>query len=186
MQRDANGDIWVFGYGSLMWNPGFPHAEALPAVLRGYHRAFCLYSSYYRGTRERPGLVLGLDRGGVCRGKAFRITAGDAERALHYLIDREMRGEDVYLLRWREVAMVDRRVTAACFVVNRKHKDYAGRLTPDRVAEIVGGATGQTGRNRDYLLNTVQHLHEIGVRDTNLHKVCDLLLTAQPVQPNSV
>ena len=180
MQRDANGDIWVFGYGSLMWNPGFSHAEALPAILRGYHRAFCLYSHYYRGTRERPGLVLGLDRGGVCRGKAFRITAADAEAALHYLIDREMRGEDVYLLRWREVAMVDRRVTAACFVVNRKHTDYAGRLAHGRIAEIVGGAVGETGSNRDYLLNTVQHLDAIGVRDVNLHRVRDIVLRATP------
>jgi len=183
VQRDANGDLWVFGYGSLMWNPGFPHAEAQPAVLRGYHRAFCLYSHYYRGTYERPGLVLGLDRGGVCLGKAFRIAAVDAEGALAYLIDREMRGEDVYLLRWREVALVNRCVTAACFVVNRQHGHYAGRLPHDRIAQIISGAVGQTGSNRDYLLNTLQHLDALGVRDANLHGVWDLVPKGGPPAP---
>ena len=95
----ANGsDLWLFGYGSLMWNPGFPHRVAEPALLHGWHRSFCIYSHRYRGTPERPGLVLGLDRGGSCRGMAFRVGAAHAAEALHYLWEREMVG-GVYHMR---------------------------------------------------------------------------------------
>ncbi|MEQ8246379.1 MAG: gamma-glutamylcyclotransferase [Alphaproteobacteria bacterium] len=107
MQRNGEGDIWVFGYGSLMWNPGFPYAEVRSAQLHGYHRAFCLYSEHYRGTPERRGLVLGLDRGGSCVGRAFRVAAADAAAAMDYLIAREMFGHavDVYALKWLRVAL---------------------------------------------------------------------------------
>ena len=103
----GGGDLWVFGYGSLMWNPGFAHAEARPARVYGYHRAFCLYSEHYRGTEARPGLVLGLNRGGSCRGRAFRVPAHDADAAMEYLIAREMYGHevDVYQLQWHRVAL---------------------------------------------------------------------------------
>ena len=84
-----DGDIWVFGYGSLMWRPGFPHLEVAPALLHGYHRAFCIYSVHHRGSRERPGLILGLDRGGSCQGRAFRVAAADAEATIAYLDDRD-------------------------------------------------------------------------------------------------
>ena len=94
-----SGDIWVFGYGSLMWRPDFPHVETRPARLRGYHRALCVLSTRYRGTKARPGLVLGLDRGGSCVGRAFRVAARDADRVLAILHEREMLNR-VYNPRW--------------------------------------------------------------------------------------
>lgn len=193
MERNGEGDIWVFGYGSLMWNPGFPYAEVRPAHLHGYHRAFCLYSEHYRGTPERRGLVLGLDRGGSCVGRAFRVAAADAAAAMDYLIAREMFGHavDVYALKWLPVRLgsepianaggsastgegrVSRGVSvhAACFVVNPAHDHYAGKLSPARIAEIVAGASGHSGTNRDYLANTIAHLDELGIADGPLHKV---------------
>lgn len=176
-----DGEIWVFGYGSLMWNPGFAHAEVRPARLHGYHRAFCLYSEHYRGTPERRGLVLGLDRGGSCVGRAFRVLADDAEAALDYLIKREMFGHavDVYELRWLGVSLLDAadadKVHAACFVVNTEHDHYAGKLSPERTAEIIAGASGQSGSNREYLTNTIAHLDELGIADGPLHAVQKLV-----------
>ena len=89
-------DLWVFAYGSLIWDPGFPFEEARPALLRGYHRAFCLYSTRYRGTPERPGLVLGLDRGGACRGVAFRVPGRHAAEVLRYLDDQAARFAEAF------------------------------------------------------------------------------------------
>ncbi|MBM3502549.1 MAG: gamma-glutamylcyclotransferase [Alphaproteobacteria bacterium] len=177
MKTDANGDLWVFGYGSLMWNPGFPFITAAPARLRGYHRAFCLYSEHYRGTPERRGLVLGLDRGGSCHGRVFRVGPAAAETTLTYLIEREMFGHpvEVYRLKWLPVALDERSVTAACFVVNRDHPHYAGKLRPERIAEIVRGAMGKSGTNRDYLANTIAHLDELGIRDPRLHRLAKLV-----------
>ncbi len=173
----GDGDIWVFGYGSLMWNPGFPHVEVRPARLRGYHRAFCLYSEHYRGTPERRGLVLGLDRGGSCVGRAFRVAAKDADAAMDYLIKREMFGHDVdvYLLKWLRLSLGTDEVRAACFVVNRAHDHYAGKLSLERIAEIVAGASGKSGSNRDYLANTIAHLDELGIADGPLHRIQGLV-----------
>ncbi len=205
----GGGDLWVFGYGSLMWNPGFAHAEARPARLYGYHRAFCLYSEHYRGTEARPGLVLGLDRGGSCRGRAFRVPAHDADAAMEYLIAREMYGHeiDVYQLQWHRVALEGgmggtgntggasgtgstgnpggtggaacgskghragggRRVTAACFIVNRAHPHYAGKLAPEHAAALIRAGAGESGSNVDYLLNTIRHLDELGINDGPIH-----------------
>jgi len=182
MGRDtvqSDGDIWVFGYGSLMWNPGFPFLEARSAHLDGYHRAFCLYSEHYRGTPERRGLVLGLDRGGSCLGRAFRVAAADAEGAMDYLIKREMFGHevDVYALRWLRVTLGDTAdgANAACFVVNPAHDHYAGKLSPEKISEIIAGASGQSGSNREYLANTIAHLDELGIADGPLREVSRLV-----------
>lgn len=171
MKRTDTGDIWVFGYGSLMWNPGFPHLEVRPARLYGYHRAFCLYSHHYRGTEDRPGLVLGLDRGGSCLGRAFRVGAQDAEAAMAYLIDREMFGheEDVYRLVWPRISVDGLRIAAACFVINPRHPHYAGKLPPERIAELIRRGMGSGGSNIDYLRNTIQHLDDLGIKDGPLH-----------------
>src|SRR6266851_7915486 len=123
-------DIWIFAYGSLMWNPGFAHDAVEPALLRGWHRSFCVYSRRYRGTPERPGLVLGLDRGGACRGMAIRIPAAEAPAAMAYLWEREMVG-GVYDLRSARVATARGTLTAHAFTVRRSHPGYAGRLTVD-------------------------------------------------------
>lgn len=160
-------DLWVFAYGSLIWDPGFPFEEARPALLRGYHRAFCLYSTRYRGTPERPGLVLGLDRGGACRGIAYRVAAARVEAVWATLWDREMRTHS-YFCRLLPIDMAGRRVRARCFIVDRAHPNYAGKLPPARAAAIIRGATGQRGACAAYLENTVRHLDELGLPDRRL------------------
>ena len=165
------GDVWVFAYGSLMWDPGFAVEEARPALLKGYHRAFCMWSTTYRGTAENPGLVLGLDRGGACRGLAIRIGAHRKAEILDYLINRETPpGEDVYQFRPVQVAFEDgTRVAAYAFIANRNSAKYAGKLGAEEAARVIVAAAGKRGRCRDYLANTVRHLDELGVADGPLH-----------------
>ncbi|MBV9521768.1 MAG: gamma-glutamylcyclotransferase [Alphaproteobacteria bacterium] len=164
-------DIWVFGYGSLMWNPGFRHCAAEPALLHGWHRSFCVYSRRYRGTPERPGLVLGLDRGGSCKGIAFRIAVGDLEEALGHLWEREMVG-GVYDMRELPVRLPDgRSVPAHAFTVRRGHEGYAGRLSIDETARHILQGIGGRGHCREYLENTVRHLERLGLMDGPLHRL---------------
>lgn len=168
-------DFWVFGYGSLMWRPGFDHVEAVPARLAGAHRALCVYSWHHRGTRERPGLVLGLDRGGMCRGVAFRVRGRDRDSVVAYLREREL-VSNVYREVWRSVSLVGREdepVTALTYVVDRSHEQYAGRLAPQRLVEHVRASAGRSGANVDYVLNTVRHLHVLGIRDPILERLAE-------------
>lgn len=171
-------DIWVFGYGSLMWNPGFEHEEARPALLHGWHRAFCVYSHRYRGTPERPGLVLGLDRGGSCRGMAFRVAQARAIEALDYLWDREM-VHGVYRPRILRTATVDGRVECHAFTVDRAHHQYAGGLHEAEMVRLILQGTGLGGHNREYLINTVRHLDELGIGDGPLHRLLALIEAAE-------
>jgi glutathione-specific gamma-glutamylcyclotransferase len=165
--NDDNGDLWVFGYGSLMWRPGFPHVERHAARLAGYHRSLCLYSLGYRGTPVRPGLVLGLDHGGSCVGVGFRIAAADADATRAYLAWRE--GNDVYHEVSVRLKLVDGRgVKALAYVVNRAHPHYAGRLPPDSLLDHAREASGDKGSCRDYIVSTHRHLASLGVRDTHL------------------
>lgn len=168
--RGSAAPIWVFAYGSLMWNPEIAFDEARPAVLYGYHRSFCLYSRDYRGTPERPGLVLGLDRGGSCRGVAYRLPADPPGAALDRLWAREMTGE-VYEMRPVRPRTVAGPVAAWAFVVRRASPDYAGRLPLDEAARLLAGAAGGRGTGRDYLLNTLRHLEALGIRDGLLHRM---------------
>lgn len=163
-------DMWIFGYGSLMWDPGFAYCEARPGLLRGYHRRFCVYSHRYRGTPERPGLVLGLDRGGACRGIAFRVPAVDVEAALHYLWEREMSAR-TYRLAALAVGTPGGAVRAHAFVVDRAHPSYAGRLSLDETARLILQGVGGRGPCRQYLENTVRQLEELGVIDGPLHRL---------------
>ncbi len=163
-------DLWIFGYGSLMWHPGFPHAEAQPALLRGYHRAFCVYSSRYRGTPERPGLVLGLDRGGACKGVAFRVPSAELPAALQYLWEREMTNR-TYHLQAVSVRIPAGVIGARAFVVDRRHKNYAGRLTLDETARLIIQGIGARGPCRQYLENTVAELRRLGQLDGPIHRL---------------
>jgi cation transport protein ChaC len=179
---DPDGHLYVFAYGSLMWRPGFVHASAHPALLRGFHRRFCLWSHRYRGTPEAPGLVLGLDRGGACRGLAYRVPGAEAPEVLAYLDDRELPdgAETVYHRRLVPVRLLDsgRRVRAVAYVANRGCRLYCGRLTPAAVAAAIAQGRGQMGTNREYLLNTLAHLEALGVRDVGLDRIAALLAPA--------
>jgi cation transport protein ChaC len=177
-------DFWIFAYGSLMWDPGFPHLEVRRARLIGYHRAFCLYSERYRGTPDRPGLVLGLDRGGSCLGRAYKVAAADGPAVAAYLDNRELLG-GAYDPRWVEIRFEDgRRVRAYAYVIDRSCPQYAGRLEPGRVAEVIARAAGQRGSNVDYLVNTVRHIDELGIVESALHDVLERVqrLIAQPAR----
>ena len=168
--RKAGEPVWLFAYGSLMWNPEFEFAEVRPALLRGYHRRFCLYSRDYRGTPERPGLVLGLDRGGSCHGIAYRLPTERLGQTLDRIWAREMTG-GVYEMRRVAAGTADGEVTAHACVVRRASPDYAGRLSVDETARLLASAVGGRGTGRDYLANTVRHLEELGIRDRLLHRI---------------
>lgn len=158
-------DLWVFGYGSLIWRPGFDFAESVPAKLHGYHRSLCVFSHVHRGTPDRPGLVLGLDRGGVCRGLAFRVEAGRAEETVAYLRAREQ-ATAVYLERRVPLRLDDgRRVEGLVYVADRHHLQYAGKLPPAALLKLVRQGRGQSGENPDYVLQTHEHLRKMGVYD---------------------
>lgn len=161
-------ELWIFTYGSLMWDPGFRFKVAAPALLRGYHRAFCIYSSRYRGTVAAPGLVLGLDRGGACKGTVYCVAAADIPDALEALWLREMRRR-VYVPRLLPVGMSGGRRMALTFLANRCHDGYAGQLELDNAAAIIAACCGERGPNVDYLVNTLRHLDELGVHDRHLH-----------------
>lgn len=167
----AGRDIWVFGYGSLMWKPGFDFVGREQALLAGRHRALCVWSQVWRGTVERPGLVLGLDRGGACRGLAYRVAADRAEEVLAYLDARE-RVTEVYLRRTVELRLAGGgRVSAETYVVDRGHPQYAGRVAPELAARIIRSSHGQGGSNIEYLENTIRHLDDFGLRESPLHEL---------------
>ncbi len=171
------GDLWVFGYGSLMWRPGFEALERVPARLIGLHRALCVYSFFHRGTPERPGLVLGLDRGGMCRGIAFRVAAARRAATVAYLRAREQ-VTSVYRETVRQIELEDRerrRVRALCYMVDRGHVQYAGRLTLEECLHHIRQGHGQSGANRDYVLETVRALEALGYREGDLHRLAERL-----------
>jgi cation transport protein ChaC len=174
-------DLWVFAYGSLMWDPGFEHDRASPALLRGYHRRFCIYSHRFRGTPERPGLVLGLDRGGACRGIAFRVPAAAVSTAVEALWDREMQG-GVYTAKSLSVDLEGERVLALAFVARHDHTNYAGRLTESQTAELILQGIGGRGPCCDYLANTVRHLIELGIDNGPLHGLDRLVADMRRLQ----
>jgi len=164
-------NFWVFGYGSLMWRPGFAHVETRKARLFGYRRALCVHSHVHRGTPDRPGLVLGLDRGGSCLGLAFSVPGELSEEVITYLREREL-VTNVYLERRLPVRLEGGPIVEAItYVVDRSHSQYAGRLEPEQAAQRISGAVGQSGRNEEYVINTVEHLKALGIRDHWLEAV---------------
>ncbi len=166
--------FWVFGYGSLMWRPGFDYLEARPALLRGYHRAFCVESTHYRGTPERPGLVLGLDHGGACRGRVFRVGPAKAQAVARYLHERELI-TSIYEPRWLRVQTPQGALRAVAYVVDRQNREYMGKLPIARIVATIRKARGTSGSDRDYLINTVRHLDELGIADGPLHRLLRLV-----------
>ena len=166
-----NEDLWIFGYGSLIWNPGFAFCEQAQARLAGYHRALCVHSFVHRGTAERPGLVFGLDRGGSCVGMAFRVSPEDREDAIAYLRAREL-VTHVYREMVLPVRMLDgRSICAMTYVVDRGHPQYAGRIAIDEAARIIAGAHGRSGPNRDYVTNAMDEIQQMGLKDRWLEQV---------------
>ena len=174
---NATGELWVFGYGSLMWRPGFDFEERVPARLVGEHRALCVYSFDHRGTPEKPGLVLGLDRGGACRGIAFRVASQLRDHTIAYLRGREQTTH-VYREVMRSVWLDNEpreRISALTYVVDRGHVQYAGRLPLADQLRIVQQGHGRSGNNRDYVLSTVKAIEAEGFRDTQLHQLATIL-----------
>jgi cation transport protein ChaC len=165
------GDFWVFGYGSLIWRPGFAHVETQRARLHGYRRSLCVYSFVHRGTPQRPGLVLGLDRGGSRIGLAFRVPGDLRDEVITYLREREL-VTNVYLERMLKVRLDGGgTVDAVAYIVDRQHEQYAGALDAAHAAAVVRGAVGQSGNNEDYVLSTLEHLKALGISDHWLEDV---------------
>ena len=179
---ESTSDLWVFGYGSLMWRPGFEFVEQVPARLIGAHRALCVYSFDHRGTPERPGLVLGLDRGGACRGIAFRVAGARRAATIAYLREREQT-TNVYHEVMRSVWLegdARQRVSALAYIVDRGHVQYAGRLSLQEQLRYVRQGHGRSGDNRAYVLSTVTSIEAQGFRDAPLHQLAALLHEDSP------
>lgn len=178
---DTTEQMWVFGYGSLMWEPGFKPVERIPAKLAGWHRTFCMRSIHYRGTPERPGLVLALDRAeaAYCAGVAFAVAPDQQTDVRAYLHAREL-VSDAYLEMRLPVMLADgRQVTAITYVIDRDHNQYCSAYSIEEQAQIIARSRGQNGSNADYLWNTAAHLAELGLPDPELEwlaaRVRDLL-----------
>jgi cation transport protein ChaC len=166
---------WVFGYGSLIWHPGFAFVRSETATLRGAHRSLSVYSHHYRGTVEIPGLVFGLSRGGSCRGMAFEVAADDWDEVHAYLRAREL-VTDVYREVFRPVRLDSGAVVMAmAYVVDEQHVQYAGRLAIEDQVTMVRSGFGLSGSNVEYVVNTAQHLAQMGIRDKTLDKLAALL-----------
>jgi glutathione-specific gamma-glutamylcyclotransferase len=176
MLADWNGvdDVFVFGYGSLIWNPCMEHSGRLIGTVRGYHRRFCLWSNVYRGTPENPGLVLGLDLGGAVRGILFRLDARVARRELELLWRREMFGGS-YVARWLKAKTDDGNVQAIGFVINHNAPSYAGKLSDEAVVQKLATCRGRYGSGADYLAQTAASLRAAGLEDKHLDRLCDML-----------
>lgn len=166
----TDSQFWVFGYGSLMWDPGFAFIESARAKIYGYHRSLCIISTHYRGTADNPGLVLGLDRGGSCTGRAFRVAPKDLQATLAYLQQREQ-VTMVYREFYATIKLADgRALKGYTFVARHDHHQYV-HLSLEQQARMVASGVGSTGSAFDYLANTVAHLSEHGIHDTDLHRV---------------
>lgn len=167
----AGRDVPLFAYGSLIWNPAFHFVRRELGTVRGYHRRFCLWTQLGRGSPERPGLVLGLDRGGTCRGVVYWIAAAEAEAELDVIWRREM-VTGAYRPSWVTVGTASGPVRALTFVIDRKHDRYTGRLEEDAIVTAIATACGPLGPCADYLFQTTAHLDELGIADPLLRRLC--------------
>lgn len=171
--------MWVFGYGSLLWNPGFEVAEQVVATLPGYARSFCMSSVHHRGTVEKPGLVLALDErvDARCEGVAFAVVAGKEGETLEYLREREL-VSSAYLEKMLDITLVDGRVVeAVIYVIDESHEQYCCDMPLEEQAQIIAAAVGGRGPNTEYLYNTANRLREVGLRDSDLDWLTDRVRT---------
>lgn len=168
----APGDIWVFAYGSLIWNPAFHFTDQRIGILHGYHRRFCLWTHLGRGSPEAPGLILALEPGGSCRGVVYRIAADAVASELEIIWRREMVGGS-YAPRWVDVRTSAGKLRALAFTMDRANARYAGRLSDEIVAAAIAKATGRLGPCSEYLFNTVAHLAALGIHDRPLERLRD-------------
>jgi cation transport protein ChaC len=165
------GDFWVFAYGSLMWNPEFDYLRSEIACLSGYHRCLCLWSVEYRGTVERPGLVMGLDIGGSCLGRAFLISEKNAPQIIDRLNEREMI-TGAYQSALKPLRLnTDETVEGICLIARQDHPQFAPGLSIQHTTDLVRYAHGKRGSNREYVLNTIAHLREMGLQDPTLDTI---------------
>lgn len=176
LDRLRQRDLWIFGYGSLMWSPGFRASETSTGLVRGYHRALCILSHRYRGTPDKPGLVMGLCRGGSCWGMAFRVPAARARRVLIALWKREMLNRVYKPTLIPVVVESGRRVRALAFVADTSHRQFVRELDLHGRARLVAQGVGQRGRCVDYIRNTLEHMLELGVNDPHLARILDAAL----------
>ena len=177
--QEGNGkdDLWVFGYGSLMWHPGFAYEEVRRATLVGFRRCFCIYSTHHRGNPDRPGLVLGLDRGGACHGLAYRVAPELRQGTHEYLRAREQ-VSGVYRETLVPVTLDGQphtQVLAMAYIVERCHPSYAGRLSVAEQARLIGATRGISGTNLDYLINTIEHLDSLRIAEPELNRVLTVI-----------
>jgi len=172
---DLSHGVWVFGYGSLIWNPAFHFTDRVVGKIHGFHRRFCLWAHLGRGQPDRPGLMLGLERGGSCRGVAYRIAPEAALEELDIIWRREMIG-GAYRPRWVRVYTPSGTVRAITFTINHAHERYARDLSDEEAARAIAGASGFLGACADYLINTVDHLAELGIHDRPLERLRDRVL----------
>ncbi len=172
---EGQDDLWLFGYGSLLWDAPFPHRAMASARLTGWHRAMCVWTALARATPDIPGLSLGLMPGGTCQGMAFRIGAADREEALPMIWQREM-WTDVYQPVWLEVEIAGTKTPALTFVTNQASRQYADGLSQAQIVAHIALARGERGKCRDYLANTVRELLRLGVADSQLEKLNDAVV----------
>jgi cation transport protein ChaC len=172
--HDPAQDFYVFGYGSLIWNPAFEYIEKRAALLRGWHRRFCLKMVLGRGTPETPGLMLALDHGGACKGVAFLVEPAKIRQELGVLWLREMFGGG-YNARWVNLETAQGKIRAVTFVINRKHPRYMPELNVEQTAALIATGCGYLGSCREYLENTISHLTALGLRDSGLERIARAL-----------
>jgi glutathione-specific gamma-glutamylcyclotransferase len=173
----AGGPLWVFAYGSLMWDPGFDFDHSAPAVLKGYRRAFCVLSKSHRGTPERPGLVLGLAPGGTCRGMVYRVTPERRAEVQAYLFERERRRYEVYRESMLRVRHAKGAVVAQTYVADPAAADFVGDLSEEQIARRIMAAHGERGPNFVYLERTVGQLKTLGIREPSLERIYRIALS---------
>lgn len=167
-------DVWVFGYGSLIWRPDFAFSERRQALLYGYHRALCLWSRVNRGTPERPGLVFALDTGGSCRGVAYKIAADNVPDTMQALWHREMPSGS-YLPKWLKCRTSEGPITALTFIMNRNTNAYVTGMPPEQLVRVINGAHGRNGPCREYVVETAVALKKYGIKDQQLQNVIQYL-----------